>query len=412
VAPITRTRRAEIAAIYTAGLLQGLALVTFPAASSVLTSPTDYGLSSAAYGAMFLPQAVAAVAASLASGRLGLRTGRKRVLLEGLALDVLAMGLLVTSQAGMGEALGYVMLLFATGSLGAGFGLTVPTLNTYAAAFFPAGVDRAVLLLNALLGLGTALAPVLAALFLDLGAWWALPSLVGVLLLGLLAASARLPLAGGGTARTGAGPDEPAARGPHGRRLPGRAWLYIGFALLYGIVETVNGNWATVYMGADLGASASVASLALAAFWGMVTLGRLLFAALERRLPESRTYRFLPLVAASAMLMVALLPTGSVAAGVLAFGLAGLGCSALLPLTISFAQQGLRVLAASVAGILFASYQVGYGVAAFGVGPLESAGIGLAAIYAAAAGVALVLALLSSRVVRGMHEGAPDLAPA
>ena len=42
-----------ILAVYAAGLLQGLALVTFPAASGVLTSASGYGLSTAEYGAMF-----------------------------------------------------------------------------------------------------------------------------------------------------------------------------------------------------------------------------------------------------------------------------------------------------------------------------------------------------------------------
>ena len=60
--------------------------------------------------------------------------------------------------------------------------------------------------------------------------------------------------------------------------------------------------------------------------------------------------------------------------GILAFGLAGLGCSALLPLTISFGQEELTAIAASVAGGLIAFYQMGYGIAAFGVGPLQSLG--------------------------------------
>ena len=60
----------EVAAVYAAGLVQGVALVTFPAASSILTSPDWYGLSSTAYGGLFLPQAMAAIAASLAGARL------------------------------------------------------------------------------------------------------------------------------------------------------------------------------------------------------------------------------------------------------------------------------------------------------------------------------------------------------
>ncbi len=240
-----------MATIYVAGILQGLALVTFPAAASVLTDPADYGLSSSAYGALFVPQAVAAVVGSLAGGSLAARLGLKRVLLVGLILDLVAMSLLVTSQVGMGEALGYAMLLLATTSLGAGFGLTVPSLNTYAAAFFADQVDRAVLLLNALLGLGTALAPVLAAVFLALDVWWGLPLCVGFGLLAVLIEAARLPLSVGGPGVAGA--TRPVRAWP----LPPSARIFVGFALLYGIVETVNGNWATVYMTADVGASAS-----------------------------------------------------------------------------------------------------------------------------------------------------------
>jgi hypothetical protein len=38
--------RAEVAAVYGAGVVQGVALVTFPAASAVFTSPQYYNLSS------------------------------------------------------------------------------------------------------------------------------------------------------------------------------------------------------------------------------------------------------------------------------------------------------------------------------------------------------------------------------
>ncbi len=392
------TARSEVAVVYAAGLAQGLALVTFPAVSSILTSPSDYDLSSSAYGALFLPQAIAAVTASLAGARLTGRLGIKRIFVLGLVADVVAMSLLLASQVAMGEPLGYLMLLLATASLGIGFGFTVPSLNSYAAAFFPAMVGKATLYLNALLGLGTALAPLLSALFLDRGVWWALPSIAGVLLLGLLLVSLRLPLIGAAEAASVAQP-----AGGHSRPgLPPRFWMFAGFAFLYGIVETVNGNWSTVYMSSDLGASAATASLGLAAFWGMVTVGRVLFAAIERQMPETTTFRLLPFVAAAALFITALIPSGQAELGVLAFGLAGLGCSALLPLTIGFAELELTVIATSVAGLLIALYQVGYGVAAFGVGPLESiAGLGLGTIFLVAAFVALAMGALSFVVVRG-----------
>ncbi len=57
--------RAESGVVYVAGLVQGLALVTFPAAGTIFTDPDEYDLSKSAYGAMFVPQAIAAIAASL-----------------------------------------------------------------------------------------------------------------------------------------------------------------------------------------------------------------------------------------------------------------------------------------------------------------------------------------------------------
>jgi hypothetical protein len=52
--------RGETNAVYAAGLIQGIALVTFPAASTIFASPGQYGLSSTQYGTMFLPQVVTA----------------------------------------------------------------------------------------------------------------------------------------------------------------------------------------------------------------------------------------------------------------------------------------------------------------------------------------------------------------
>ena len=86
-----------------------------------------------------------------------------------------------------------------------------------------------------------------------------------------------------------------------------------------------------------------MASLALTAFWGMVTVGRVGFAAIRTSVPHaahvppaarsSSRSPSSPIAAAPARRRAAL--------GVLAFALAGLGCSALLPLTISFGQEQL-----------------------------------------------------------------------
>jgi fucose permease len=394
-------QRNEIAAVYVAAVIQGLALVTFPAASTVFTSPQHYGLSSTEYGSMFVPQAITAISASLLGAGLARRLGLKRIYLLGLIANLLSMALLLSSQFVLSNGrLAYSMLLLATASLGIGFGLTVPALNTFTAAFFPQRIDSAVLVLNALLGLGTVLAPVFVAVFVGLGFWWGLPLLAVMLLLVLLVFSLPLPLH--------AGADNTAQSQKGKTALPSRFWIFAVFALLYGLCETMSGNWASLYMTQRLGASTTLASLALTIFWGTVTAGRMLFAAIGRWFPEHRTYRALPFVVAVAFVVVAVIPKADAFIGILAFGLAGLGCSALLPLTISFGQKELTAVAALVPGALIAFYQMGYGIAAFGVGPLEDfAGLSLSSLFGFAAVVALILAALS--LVVTLHGSVPSL---
>jgi MFS family permease len=395
-------QRNEIAAIYVAGVIQGVALVTFPAASAVFTSAAAYGLSSTEYGVMFVPQAIMAIGSSLLGAGLTRSLGAKRVYLLGLCANLLAMTLLIVSQFVMqAHMLAFGILLVATACMGVGFGFTVPAINTFAAGFFPQKVDKAVLGLNALLGLGTALAPVFIAIFVGLGIWWGLPLLVSALLVGLLLFSLRLPLDQGAQGR--------AAQTAKGKTpLPARFWVFAMFVLLYGICETMNGNWASLYMTQYLGASTTLASFALTVFWATVTAGRILFAAIGRWFPEGRTYRVLPVVVALAFVAVAFIPKRDPFLGILAFGLAGLGCSALLPLTISFGQKELTTIAASVAGGLIAFYQIGYGIGAFGVGPLQNwAGLDLSVIYGGTALVALVMAVLSFAVVQPSTNGIP-----
>ena len=373
--------------VYAAGLVQGIVLVTFPAASTVFTDPGEYDLSNTQYGTMFLPQVVTAISASLLGGNLARRLGAKRVYLTGLVANLTSMLLLVLSQFFTGDQpVAYGLLLGATACLGVGFGLTTPTLNTFTAVFHPAAVDRSVLALNALLGLGTALAPVFVAIFVGLGFWWGLPVLSAVLLALLLAVSLPMPLHSGARA---AG-DGRAAAG-----VPARFWVFAAFAVLYGACETMNGNWAQLDITRQLGGSATQASIALTTFWAMVTAGRVLFALVQRWLPTRDTYRLLPFLLAGALVTVALLPEGTPALGVLAFGLAGLGCSALLPLTISFGQGQLVVMSASVAGGVIAFYQLGYGIAAFGAGPLQDAGVGLPVIFGFTAVAAVAMGGLS-----------------
>src|SRR5262249_62319003 len=112
-------------------------------------------------------------------------------------------------------------------------------LNTYAEAFFPATVDRAVLVLNALLGVGTALAPVLVAAVLALGAWGLLPG-VGACVFGLIFVIAwEEPLRG----ESAAG----AAAASGWRALPPPFWRFAPAVFGPRLLETLHGDRALLF---------------------------------------------------------------------------------------------------------------------------------------------------------------------
>ena len=293
-------------------------------------------------------------------------------------------------------SIAYDILLLATAALGLGFGTTVMAVNTYAEEFFPERVDSAVLALNALLGAGTALAPLFVIVFVGLGAWWLLPVLVGIVLVVLLLFSAREPLQ---VAADSSAPGSATSGEGFMRGLPRRFWLYAAVVLLYGIVETLNGNWSTLYLTQQRGVPIQWASLALTAFWAMVTVGRVLAAVVSSRVPARWIYLGLPMLLVVAFLVISQVSTAI--GGLLAFGLAGLACSAFFPLSISFGGEEFPRLTAVISGELIAFYQVGYGIAAFGTGWLLGAThVPLSTIYVGASLVAGVMIMLAFLVIR------------
>ncbi len=380
-----RTRRLEVGVIYAGGFIQGLALVTFPAASDVFTSATFHDLSSSQYGSLFLPLVAGAIIASTAGGPLARRHGLRIVFLAGLAFDLVSMVVLASSHLVIGDpALAYGFLLAATTALGLGFGLALTALNALAAAYFPDRSDRALTALHALLGAGTALAPVLVAFVSGLGVWWTLPVAVAAALGGLVAVGSRLAL----DPSTGAAP---AARERVGLGEAARILgLFALAAIVYGIVETIYANWAVIYLREDAGVTVREAGYALTAFWAMVTVGRVAVATFGAWLSPTRIYAALPVLMAVAFVWIA--TVDGAMGGIAAFGLAGLACSAFLPLTIGFAEACHRDVSEIVSGGMIAAYMAGFGIGSFGLGPLrDAAGIPLSTLYGASTALAVVL---------------------
>lgn len=393
----------EVGTVYGGGLALGVALVSIPAAATILTSADGYGLTSNQYGSIFLPLCAGAVLASLFAPGLARRRGLRTVLLAGFLAVALAMGVFALSSLAAGiHWLAFGMVMVTTGLLGLGFGATLTAINAYAASFFPNRSETALTALHTLLGTGTALAPLIVSLLADGGRWWLLP--VGV-------ATAMFLLAGLGrtqplTLVSAAGAAATMGLGSVIRALPLRFWVWIGFALLYGVCETLFGNWGTVYLNQQRGLPLSTANLALAVFWAAVTVGRLAVAVISTRVPPAKIFRVLPVLIGVALAAVAVAP--GAALGIIAFGLAGLACSACLPLSIGTASSESPRFVETVSGWMVASYMTGFGIGAFAVGPVREAGeLQLSEVYLGAIGIAVVLSVLTFALTRSRRAAAP-----
>src|SRR5215469_12959197 len=101
-----------------AGLVQGITLVTFPAASTIFIASDAYHLSNSQYGAMFVPQMITAVGASLLGATLAHRIGGKDVYLLGLLANLASMLLLIGSWLVVAnQAFAFPLLMLATAAL-------------------------------------------------------------------------------------------------------------------------------------------------------------------------------------------------------------------------------------------------------------------------------------------------------
>jgi len=232
------------------------------------------------------------------------------------------------------------------------------------------------------------LSPLLIAIFLDMGAWWVLPLIAASGLLVLLVIALLQPM------------DVPESTAPRSSgRIPTLFWLFAAALVLYGIGETMFGNWGSTLL-VSKGVSASSATSALAAFWAAVTIGRLLIALSAKRIPSPAIYVVLPWAIAGALLLVPLAKTAT--AGILVFAFGGFACSGFFPITVGYGESTFPNFVELAAGWLIAAYQVGYGLAAFGGGALQSA-VSLASIFRIAGVLAVVMALLAVPVARHQH---------
>jgi fucose permease len=382
--------------VYGGALLQGMTLVSFPAVSAMLKQ--TLALSDADYGAIFLPQVALAIVGAVAGGALARTIGLKALFALALAANAASQALLAGSDFASPSG-GVILLLAGTASLGLGFGLIGGPINAYPGLLFPHRSQTAIVAAHTLIGLGLAIGPLIAGPFIAVGTWFGFPiSLASACAIAAIAALLiRLP-----QSATPVAADEPKATRPVASPI---FWLFAAITVIYAFAEGTFSSWAVIFLRDGKGLPDMTASFALSAFWGVLVAGRLLVSILIVRVPAKIIWVALPMLMIAAFWLVSF--ADSAATGIGAFAVAGLACSAFLPLTISLAVDRFPDSVAWVSSMLIAALMTGVGVGSWLVGGLQ-ASVPLDALYRLSSLypiLVLVLAWLALRSSPGGRAG-------
>lgn len=369
--------------LYATGLAIGAVIVSVAAASAVLTGPL--GLSHVTYGALFIPFDAFAAAGAIGGGAWAHRLGLRRLLVLGLLTAAASQAALAAASLFPGATGGFAFV--AASLVGLAAGLSASPLNTWPQVMFPRHRDAAVVMIHTLLTLGLAAGPLLVFAALRLGHFALAPGLLLVTTLGFAALLPNRSL-----------PAHPFPADPTSMHTAPRPvgrltfWLFLAITFLYEISEAALANWAVLFVEVEKGFPAATASLALAAFWAALSLGRLLSSLLVRHLSAQGIWLVLPAFIAAALLWLP--KAGSPSGLVVGFAFAGLACSAHYPLTMSLASARFPSHVAWTTGMLFAANAAGAGVGSALMGWLYQSH-GLGELYRLTA-VAPIVALLMS----------------
>jgi predicted MFS family arabinose efflux permease len=375
--------------VYAAALIHGLALVSFPALSAVLTG--QYGLSEAQYGASFLPQVAFAILGALLGAGLAGRVGLKRLL--ALSMVAAAASQLMLGLLALAPVWAFPCVLAGAAALGLGFGLSGAPVNSYPPMFFPRRSHTAVVAAHTMVGLGLTVGPPLIGQLVAADYWAGYPLLLAGLALALAATAIASQLPAGGPRGTLGAPsprERPAASPTF--------WLFIAILVVYALAEGTFSSWAVIFLRDARGLPETTANWALSAFWGALVFGRLAVSALVAWVTPALVWATLPLLMMAAFL---LLPTtAGASSGIALFAVAGLACSGFLPLSITLASHRFPHDVPWVASMMVAALMLGVGIGSFAIGVLREA-LSFDDLYRLSALYPVLVLLLALPVLRG-----------
>jgi hypothetical protein len=381
-------------AIYAGAALQGAVMVIFAAYTAIFVNKHRYDLTLGQYGALFIPQLIAAVLAAMFAANLCCWLRAQRAYRAGIGCSLAGMALLISTEWAERLPLSYPLLLAATAFVGAGVGLSFSFVRCYAISLNPLHARRQILVMNALLAGGMAAAPTYALLTRATRAWWSLPLVLGVLLFAqlLMTHTLRAP------------PDGAPARLSQ-RPVPGRFRAYPGLALLYGICA-VACLTAPHYLTGRVPSSHNLHLLELVevGYWAaLVVGGRVVFAIIDGM--KSRQHiASLSLFAAGIILLAlsaALTRYDLMHVGI--YLLAAFGCAALLPIDTRPGNEHMAAFPLAVAAGLMVVFPAGLGLSRFAYDDILRDGMSPFEAYVSIAAVGATACVLLMPIILGWH---------
>lgn len=357
---LVRSNRIEIALVHTGFVLTGV--MTTLLGPILPTLSIRWSLNDAQSGYLFTAQFASSILGVALSSVLAYRYGYRITLMWGTVL--LAIGVAILGPAS------WAIGLVGVGVYGTGLGLTIPTANMLVAKLNPERRAAALNQLNFSWGVGAVGCP-FAVAGLQRGGHI---SLFGVGMAGLLALEA-LCLALADFRADSIRILKQAALPELGMLRPGllksRHVLVLGTLFFtYVGTEASIGGWVASYSRRVEPNSLTLWAMTPSFFWGALVLGRAFAPLLLTKIGEVTVAR--AGLATATLGVLILLTANALPAVVVGAGFAGLGLSAVFPITIAMLSRGFGEMASRVGGVMFALAGLGGAIMPWLVGAIST----------------------------------------
>ena len=339
-------------------LILGSSFTMIPSSSGFLLSEKGMNLSKLDYGNVFILLISGALFTSYFAGVIAKNIGVKNLLIFGLSMSCISMGLFSLESLFLHQVgLSYPTLILVLFFLGMGYGAMMTSLSTYFLIVKQGSIEN----LFKVFAMGACISPLLFMICQPLGIWWVAPLLLATSL-GILTILVFILFPK---------PDKTTPTAAFSLKCLTKKkgiLLIASITVIYGACETLFTNWGIVFLTQDKGECASFASYCLFLFWFFIMLGRFIGATI----PKKKIIIGFPLILTIGFIGVALSSSSNLI--LITSSLAGLGCSALLPLFYKFSQNLFKKEEIAICGMLAGMYIIGYSLAAAGVASVEKRG--------------------------------------